>query len=237
MNGFLGVLSHYYGVLANVGTVILGSLVGMLFGKAIPKRMSDLLLQGLGLCTLCIGVRGALGGENTLVMILSVVLGTVLGTLLKLHERVERLGARIEEKFKKKEASTSRIAEGFVTSSLVFCVGAMTIVGGLSAGIAGDNTTYYTKAMLDLVSACVFASTLGFGVLLSSGFVLVFQGLIVLAAQFAAPLFSDVLISEMTCVGSVLIVGIGLNLIGVTKIKVMNMMPALLLPIVLCRFL
>lgn len=231
----LQILSNMSGVFANVATVIVGSLVGILFKKAIPKSLSDILMQGLGLCTLFIGVQGAMKGQNTLIMILSVVIGTVIGTLLKLDDRLNSLGSYLEAKFKKGDGGPS-IAEGFVTSSLVFCVGAMTIVGSLNAGLYGDNKMLYTKSLLDLVSSCVFASTLGFGVTLSALFVLVFQGLLVLIAGFAAPLFSDVLIAEMTCAGSILIIGIGMNLIGCAKIKVMNMLPAMFVPIVLCLF-
>ncbi len=231
----LQILSNMSGVFANVATVIVGSLVGILFKKAIPKSLSDILMQGLGLCTLFIGVQGAMKGQNTLIMILSVVIGTVIGTLLGLDDRLNRLGSYLEAKFKKGDGGTS-IAEGFVTSSLVFCVGAMTIVGSLNAGLYGDNRMLYTKSLLDLVSSCIFASTLGFGVMLSAIFVLVFQGLLVLIAGFAAPLFSDVLIAEMTCAGSVLIMGIGMNLVGCARVKVMNMLPSMFVPIVLCLF-
>lgn len=231
----LQILSNMSGVFANVATVIVGSLVGILFKKAIPKSLSDILMQGLGLCTLFIGVQGAMKGQNTLIMILSVVIGTVIGTLLKLDDRLNRLGSYLEARFKKGDGGPS-LAQGFVTSSLVFCVGAMTIVGSLNAGLYGDNKMLYTKSLLDLVSSCVFASTLGFGVTLSALFVLVFQGLLVLIAGFAAPLFSDVLIAEMTCAGSILIIGIGMNLIGCAKIKVMNMLPSMFVPIVLCLF-
>lgn len=231
----LQILSNMSGVFANVATVIVGSLVGILLKKAIPKSLSDILMQGLGLCTLFIGVQGAMKGQNTLIMILSVVIGTVIGTLLKLDDRLNRLGSYLEARFKKGDGGPS-LAQGFVTSSLVFCVGAMTIVGSLNAGLYGDNKMLYTKSLLDLVSSCVFASTLGFGVTLSALFVLVFQGLLVLIAGFAAPLFSDVLIAEMTCAGSILIIGIGMNLIGCAKIKVMNMLPSMFVPIVLCLF-
>ena len=232
----IGIFSNMSGVFANVGTVILGSIIGILFKKAIPKSLADMLMQGLGLCTLFIGVQGAMKGQNTLIMILSVVLGTIIGTLLHLDDGLSNLGSKLEKRFGNSDGGPS-LAQGFVTSSLVFCVGAMTIVGSLNAGLYGDNTMLYTKALLDLVSSCVFASTLGFGVTLSALFVLVFQGALVLLAGVAAPLFGgDVLINEMTCAGSVLIMGIGLNLIGVTKIKVMNMLPAMFLPMLLCRF-
>ncbi len=233
----LETVSNMSGVFTNVVTVVVGSLVGIIFKKVIPKSLGDMLMQGLGLCTLFIGVQGALKGQNTLILILSVVLGTIIGTLLKLDDGLSKLGSTIEKRFSKGKTDGPSIAQGFVTSSLVFCVGAMTIVGTLNAGLYGDNTMLYTKSMLDLVSSCVFASTLGFGVTLSAVFVLLFQGTLVLLAGVTAPLFQgDVLINEMTCAGSILIMGIGLNLIGVAKIKVMNMLPAMFVPIVLCTF-
>ena len=233
----LELLSNMSGVFANVGTVVAGSLIGMIFKKAIPESLGNALMQGLGLCTLFIGVQGAFKGQNTLILILSIVIGTIIGTLLHLDEGLSALGRKLEKKFSKNNGGNMNIARGFVTSSLVFCVGAMTIVGSLNAGLYGDNTMLYTKSLLDLVSSCVFASTLGFGVTLSALFVLVFQGSLVLLAGILAPFFSDgVLINEMTCAGSILIMGIGLNLLGVTKIKIMNMLPAMFVPIILCQF-
>ena len=233
----MGLLSNMNGVFANVAAVIFGSLVGILFKQLIPKTLSSALMQGLGLCTLFIGIQGAMKGENTLIMILSVVIGTIIGTILRLDDGISALGIRIERKFTKNDTDSPSIAQGFVTSSLVFCVGAMTIVGSLNAGLYGDNTMLYTKSLLDLVSSCVFASTLGFGVTLSALFVLVFQGAVVILAGVAAPLFAgNVLTNEMTCAGSILIIGLGLNLLGVTKIKVMNMLPAMFIPIILCKF-
>lgn len=128
------------------------------------------------------------------------------------------------------------IAEGFVTASLLFCVGAMTIVGSLQAGLTGNNEMLFTKATLDGISAVIFSASLGIGVMLSAAFVFIFQGAIVLLAQAVEPFLGDAAIAEMTCVGSLLIVAIGLNLLGVTKLKVMNFMPAVFIPIVLCLF-
>ena len=128
------------------------------------------------------------------------------------------------------------IAEGFVTASLLFCVGAMTIVGSLQAGLTGNNEMLFTKATLDGISSIIFSASLGIGVMLSAAFVFVFQGAIVLLAQAVEPFLSDAVIAEMTCVGSLLIVAIGLNILGITKLKVMNYMPAVFIPIVLCLF-
>ena len=223
------------GVFVNVLTVLIGSLVGMLLKRGIPEKITEALMTGIGLCTVFIGVSGALKGENTLVLILSMAIGTVIGTALGLDRQLNRLAAWIEKRFKQENGQVT-IAEGFVTASLLFCVGAMTIVGSLQAGLTGDCEMLYTKATLDLISSCVLAASLGFGVLLSDFFVLGFQGGLVLLAGFVAPFLTDYAINEMTCAGSVLIIGLGLNLLGVTKIKVANYLPVILIPPILCMF-
>ncbi len=223
------------GVLVNVGTVLVGSLVGLLLKRGIPEKVTEALMTGIGLCTVFIGISGALQGENTLVLILSMAIGTVIGTLLDIDKQLNRLAAYVEARFKQKDGQVT-VAEGFVTASLLFCVGAMTIVGSLQAGLTGDCETLYTKATLDLISSCVLAASLGIGVLLSDIFVFIFQGGLVLLAGLIAPFLTDYAIGEMTCAGSVLIIALGLNLIGVTKIKVANYLPVILIPPVLCLF-
>lgn len=223
------------GVFVNVATVFIGSLVGLLLKKGIPDRVTGALMAGIGLCTVYIGISGALNGENTLVLILSMAIGTIIGTLLDIDGQLNRLAAYVESKFKQENGQVT-VAEGFVTASLLFCVGAMTIVGSLQAGLTGDCETLFTKATLDLISSCVLAASLGIGVMLSDIFVFVFQGGLVLLARVIAPFLTDYAIHEMTCAGSVLIIALGLNLIGVTKIKVANYLPVILIPPILCMF-
>lgn len=223
------------GVIVNTLTVVIGSIFGMLLKKGIPERITNELIKGIGLCTMCIGWLGTLKGENTLIMILSMAIGIIIGELLDLDKRLNQFAEFIEKKWKKGKEQVS-IAEGFVTASLLFCVGAMTIVGSLQAGLQGDCQMLYTKSLLDLVSAFVLASTLGIGVLLAGVVVFVFQGGIVLMAGLLAPILSDAAIAEMTCVGSLLIFALGLDLTGITKLKVMNYLPAIFIPIILVRF-
>lgn len=223
------------GVLVNVGTVLVGSLVGLFLKRGIPEKVTEALMIGIGLCTVFIGISGALQGENTLVLILSMAIGTVIGTLLDIDKQLNRLAAYVEARFRQKDGQVT-VAEGFVTASLLFCVGAMTIVGSLQAGLTGDCEMLYTKATLDLISSCVLAASLGIGVLLADIFVFIFQGGLVLLAGFVAPFLTEYAIGEMTCAGSVLIIALGLNLIGVTKIKVANYLPVILIPPVLCLF-
>ena len=224
------------GTLVNTGAVLLGGGLGLLVQKGLPKRLSDILFQALGLCTIYIGVSGALSGENTLILILCMVLGTLIGEGIDLDLRVNQLGGWIERRFSQKNQKGVSLAEGFVTASLLFCVGAMSIVGALQSGLSGSHEMLYTKSLLDFVSAIIFASTLGAGVLFSALFVLVYQGSITLLAAWIAPLLSDAAVAEMTCVGSVIIIGLGLNMIGVSKLKVMNFVPAIFLPMLFCLF-
>ncbi len=216
------------GVLFNCLTVIVGSLVGMTFSNLIPKRVTDAIMTGIGLCTVYIGFSGALKGENTLVLIFSIGIGAVIGTLLDIDGKINSLAEFATKRFKSNNSPVSP-AEGFVVASLLFCVGSMTIVGSINAGVSGDNTLLFTKSILDLFSSMALASTFGIGVLLSTAFVFVFQGGLVLLSQFIAPLLTTSLQNEMICAGSILIIGLGLNIIGVTKIKVANYMPAIVI--------
>lgn len=217
------------GVLVNTGTVLVGSLVGLLLKKGIPERVSQGIMVAIGLCTMYIGIDGALKGENTLVLIVSMVVGTLLGTLLDLDGKLNRLGNYVEKKMRRPGEKTS-VAEGFVTACLLFCIGAMTIVGSLQAGMTGNNELIFTKATLDLISSCMLASTLGIGVPLSAVFVFVFQGALVLLGMLLKNwVIDEAMIAEITCVGSVMILGLGFNIVGLSKFKIINMLPAVAL--------
>lgn len=223
------------GVLLNTLTVILGSTIGLVFKKGIPEKVSSAVMTGLGLCTIYIGIDGALAGENVLIAIASMVIGTILGEIIDIDLAITRLGNWIEKKFSSPDKDHISIAEGFVTASLLFCVGAMTINGSLNAGISGDNSLLYTKSILDLFSSSMLAASLGIGVMFAAAFVLGFQGLLVLFAGFLAPILTDSAIAEMTCVGSLIIIALGTNLIGATKLKIANYLPAIVIAPLLCR--
>ena len=239
------------GTIVNVIAVLAGSTVGLLLNRGIPERIVKAVMLGIGLCTLYIGIDGCLSGNNPLITILSIAVGAIIGELIDIDRRVNQLGKWVETKFGGKKAQSSEespegslnprkgvsIAEGFVTASLLFCVGSMTIVGSLQSGLTGNHEMLFTKSLLDLISSIVFSASMGIGVMLASVFVLVFQGTITLLAQFAAPYLTDAVIAEMTCVGSLLIIGLGLNLLGITKLKIMNYIPAIFLPVLLCLFL
>lgn len=215
------------GVIVNVITVIIGSSIGLLFKKSIPEKVSRAAMIGLGACTLYIGISGSLSGENTLILIAAIVLGAIVGTLLNIDGTINKLAEKVEAKFKK-NGSNASIAEGIITATLLFCVGSMTVTGSIEAGLTGDNSILITKAMLDLVSSMMLASSLGIGVLLSAVAVFVIQGGLVLLASLISPLMSVGAINEMTCAGSILIIMIGTNLMGITKIKVADFLPAII---------
>lgn len=215
------------GVIVNVITVIIGSSIGLLLNKGIPEKVSKAAMIGLGVCTLYIGVSGSLCGENVLVMIAAVVLGSITGTLLDIDGAINKLSERVEEKFNRGDKKVS-IAEGLVSATLLFCVGSMTVTGSIQAGLTGDNSILITKATLDLVSSMMLASSLGAGVLLAAVSVFVIQGGLVLLSGLIAPVLSSGAVNEMTAVGSLLIIMIGTNLMGITKIKVADYLPAIL---------
>ena len=221
------------GVFVNMATAVIGGLLGTFFKKGIPEKISTAVMTAVGLCVVYIGIDGALKGENTLVLIISMLIGTVIGSLIDIDDKINRLGLWVEKKFSKGEKKVS-IAEGFVTSTLLFCVGSMTVVGSLNAGLLGDNRMLYTKAVLDLVSGTVIATTCGIGVVFSAISVLVIQGGIVLLAEQLNGVLTTSAINEMTCVGSVIIIALGLNLVGISKFKVANFMPAIFLAPLVC---
>lgn len=223
------------GTFVNMILVALGGSIGLFLGSRFPKKLSDSLMKTLGLCTLLIGISGLSKGENQLITIISMAVGTVIGELLDLDKRLSDLGDSVEKRFKN-DGDNVTIAEGFVNASLLFCVGAMAIVGSLQSGLVGDNSMIYTKSLLDFTASIIFASTLGVGVLLSAFPILVYQGGIVLLAHLIAPFLTDVVIGDMTCTGSLIIIGLALNMLGLTKLKVMNMVPAIFLPILIHLF-
>lgn len=222
------------GVLINTLAVIVGSIIGLIFNKGISKKIVDAVMIGIGLCTIYIGLSGALKGKNTLILIISMVIGSALGTWLDIDGKLNRLAEYAEKKYKSPTGKGISIAEGFITGSLLFCVGAMSIIGSLNAGLSGDNKMLYTKSILDFISSAMLSVSLGVGVLASSLFVLVFQGGIVLLSQFLQPILTASAIAEITCAGSLVIFALGLNLIGVTKIKVANYIPSIIVAPVLC---
>lgn len=215
------------GVLVNSVAVLIGGLIGLIFKSKISDKVSKPVMVGLGVCVLYIGISGSLQGENVLIAISAIVLGIITGTVLNIDDNINKLANKVEQRFKKENSGES-LSEGFVTATLLFCIGAMTITGSIQAGLANDNSILITKAILDFVSAIMLAASLGRGVLLSSISLLITQGLLVVLSSIIAPHINDTVINEITCVGSLIIILIGTNLMGITKVKVADFLPAII---------
>ena len=220
------------GTIVNSITVIVGCLVGLIVKGRLTEKISTTIMNGLSLCTLYIGISGALNGGDTLIMIISVAIGALIGEIIDIDKWLNKLGYYLESKFKNKKESNISIAEGFITSSLLFCVGAMAIVGSLESGLRGNHDTLFTKSILDGISSIIFTSSLGIGVIFSAVTVFVYQGSITLGAGLLSGVLSTSVITNMSAVGGLLIIGLGLNMLGVTKIKIANLLPAIFLPII-----
>ena len=224
------------GTIVNALAIIGGCLIGLIVKGRLTEKISSTIMNGLALCVLFIGISGALKGKDTLQMIICIAIGALIGEMIDFDKKLNDLGDMIEKKInsKRKDKSNEKISisEGFVTSSLLFCVGAMAVVGSLESGLQGNHATLFAKSILDGVSSIIFASSLGVGVLLSSIAVFVYQGSITLLAGGLKAVLTDTVISNMSAVGSLLIVGLGFNMLGASKIKVANLLPAIFIPII-----
>lgn len=216
--------------------VVITSLIGLLIGQRIPEKMNRAIMQGIGLVVITIGVSGAVNGVNTLVLILSMVIGIVIGEELDIHQRINLFIEKATKRLSG-DKDQSEFTQAFMTATMLFCIGSMAIVGSLESGLTGDNATLYTKSVIDGISAVLFSSSLGIGVLFASIPLLLYQGSLIIFAQLLAPILSDAVILEMTTVGSVLLIGMGLNMLDITDFKMMNFIPAIFLPILLMLFL
>lgn len=219
------------GTIVNTLAILAGCVIGLLLKRGINEKVTDAIMKGISLCVVYIGIDGMLEGSKTLAVIIAMALGAAIGTLLDLNGKMEKLGKMIEGRISNGVAD---IAQGFVTASLIYCVGAMAVVGSLQSGLNGDHSMLYTKALLDGISAMVLTASLGAGVGLSAASVFVYQGALTLLAGLIAPVLSDAVVAEMTCVGSILIAALGLNMLGVVKLKVMDYVPAIFIVIPLC---
>jgi len=218
------------GTLINCLAIVIGSAIGLLLRRGMKESISKTVMAGVGLSVILIGIMGAVKTNDTLLVILSMVIGGVLGAWINIDAKMNQLGAWAQKKLTRDDSENNTFAQGFVTASLVYCVGAMAVVGALDSGIRGDHTTLIAKAMLDGVTAIVFTSSLGIGVMLSAVPVFVYQGSIALLGNAVAPLLSDIVVTEMSAVGGLLIMAIGINMVLDKDIKVANLLPAILIP-------
>lgn len=221
------------GAIVNSAAILVCGAVGLFAGKLLSPRIQKAVTSALALLVMSVAIPGIDDSQKPLVPILSMILGVLIGELLDLDKAVNRFGDWLQ----RKTGGRGRITEGFVTGTVVFVIGAMSIMGSLSSGLSGDHTILYSKSVLDGVSALIFASTMGVGVLLSAVPLFLCQGGIALLAALLSPYLAADVVAEINAVGSLLIMAISLNMLGVTKIRVLNLVPAMLLPILLCRFL
>ncbi len=221
------------GSIINAGLIILGSIIGLLLRKGLPERLKATLMQGMSLAVILIGFQMALNSEEILVVIFSLATGAMMGELINIELKLQNLGKWIEKKFSKK--SKDDFARAFVTSSLVYCVGAMAIMGALQSGLEGVHSTLIAKGMIDGITSIVFTSTLGIGVVFSAIPVFLYQGIITIMAGWLNQFLSPAIIVEMSAVGGLLIAAIGFNILNIAKIKVGNLLPAIFMPILIMQ--
>jgi len=229
------------GTVVNVAAVIAGGAIGTFIKRGLPDRFKNIVIQAIGLSVLIIGVSGTLQGmykvidggnidrQYTMTMIFSLIIGGLVGEIFDIEGKLERIGNWFQSRFTKEGGI---FAQGFVTASFMFCVGAMAIVGSLEDGLAGNPSTLFAKSILDGVISIVLASTMGVGVAFSAIPVLVYQGSITLLAGLIKPWLTDAVISQMSLVGSILILGIGINILEIKTIKVGNLLPAIFVPLI-----
>ena len=222
------------GTLVNGAAVIICAVIGTVIGDRLPRRICDTVVKGLALCIIYIGIDGAMEGENTLIAIISIAVGAIIGEAIDIDKYLNRFGEFVQSKISKK--GESRIAEGFISVTLLICVGAWAITGAMDAGLRGDHSSFYAKAVVDGVSTLILATTLGIGTALGGIVLILYQGSLTLLSTFIEPMLTQSVINELTCVGSLLIIAIGLNMLGLTKIKAVNILPAVFIPLLLCRF-
>ena len=219
------------GTIVNGLAIIAGSLLGLLFSKGIPDNYKEIILSAVGLSVVLIGIKSALVSDSLMVIIFSLVIGSLIGEAMRIEKRLGDLGDFLESRVAAKSSDSSSFSRGFVTASLVFCVGSMAIVGSLESGLTGNHQTLFAKSVLDGVTSVIFASTMGLGVMFSSVAVFLYQGLITLTAVFMKNFLVAETIEQMTSVGGMLIVAIGFNMLKITAIRVGNLIPSIFLPL------
>lgn len=222
-----------FGTIVNVVAILVGTGLGLVLKARLSSRVQKTVMEGLGLCIMIMGISDAIKTQNMLLAIGAIVIGGTLGALIHIEGRLDNWGLKIEKKVlgNQKDKPASTFAQGFITATLVYCVGAMAIVGAIESGTQNSHNTLFAKAILDGTTAIFFASTLGPGVGLSALAVLIYQGLITLLSGWIAPFMSPGILRELSVVGGIMVFAIGLNLLEIKKISVANLLPAILVPI------
>jgi uncharacterized membrane protein YqgA involved in biofilm formation len=221
------------GTIVNAIAIIIGGSIGTVFGNSINERYNDIITQAISLSVVLVGLLGAIKTENILLLIISMAIGSLIGEFIDIEKRLNQLGDKLQKRFSKGDHN---IAEGFVMATLIFCVGSMAILGSIESGLKNDHTTLFAKSILDCVFSVVFASSLGIGVAFSAISVFLYQGAITLLASQASEILTEAAVTELSAVGGLLIMVIGLNTLKITKIRVGNMLPAVFIPVIYMSF-
>ncbi len=215
-----------FGTLLNASTVIIGSIIGLIVRSRLPKRITNTAFQGVGLFTIVLGIMMAIKTNNLLIMIFSIVLGSIIGELIDIDKWINVFGEWLKKKFKSKN---QRFSEGLTTAFLLYCMGSMTILGAIEEGLGGLPNLLVAKSILDGFSSIVLAATLGIGVLFSFIPLLIYQGGLTLLASNIQNFLTEIIINEITAVGGILLLGLGITLLNIKKIKVINMIPSMII--------
>ena len=225
------------GVIVNTISIIAGGTAGLLFKKILNEKMTSSVMVSIGVATFIIGIKDALKTEKTVLFVISIAIGTVIGNIIDIDKFVNKLGEFLKKIFNKNSAKDSTFVEGFASGSILFAVGAMSVLGSINSGLMNDHSILYLKSTIDFVAAIMYAATLGVGVIFSAFTILIFEGLIAIFASYLTFLSSNsALMNEFSAVGNLLVMIIGLNLMGITKIKVANMLPSIVAVIILYKF-
>jgi uncharacterized protein len=219
------------GTFVNAISIIIGSLIGISLKNGFIKEKSNAIMGALGLSVIIIGLQGVINYSEPLKLIVSLALGVLMGEFLDLDNQINRFARIVEKRFSNSE--DGKFAQGFVGASILFGVGAMSIVGSIQSGLEGNETILYTKSLLDFISSIVYASTFGWGVMFSAFVIFIYQGTITLLSYFIAPFLTQIVITDIGAVGSALVMAIGLNMLNITKLKLANFLPAIVVMIVI----
>ncbi len=217
------------GTIVNCIAIIAGSLIGLLFSGGIPEKYNKTIMHAISLAVIVIGVRSAMKSDELLIIIISLAVGSLIGELLRIEDHLASLGKALEKRFSKGDGD---FYKGFITATLLFCVGSMAIVGSLESGLTGNHQTLFAKSALDGITSIILASTFGVGCLFSTVPLFLYQGSITMAAVFVRPFLQPEVAAQMSSVGGVLILAIGVNLLGAAKIRIGSMLPAVFLPLI-----
>ena len=215
----------------NAGAVVVGGCIGMLLGNRLPDRVRLIVFQGLGLCTMAIGLQMAFKTTNPLYMVGSILVGAIIGESLRLEDAITSGGDKLKRALR---SGNARFTDGFVAGTLLFCIGSMAILGSLQEGIGGDRTIVLTKTTLDFFASIALGAVYGSGVMLASLPILIYQGALTLFAEAVSPWMSDLMRAELEATGGIMVLGIGVNLLEIKKIRLSNLLPALAVVVILC---